>query len=120
MEFKDNKIISEKMLKLSLNLEGTLRNFLKCHYTDFGVKNELLLGLSWTKPINFVLKRKLSHATDQRKSEIKDFLEKELKGENMEDLVNHSESYRLGDKNGALKYISQTITKIQYLLSDEI
>lgn len=111
--------INEKMLKLSFNLEGTLRNFLKCHYTDFGVKNELLLGQNWTNPINFVLGVKYAHATVQRKNDIKYFLENELMGVNIKDLVEHSEYYCLGNVNGALQYILQTINKISYLLSDE-
>ncbi|WP_410689717.1 hypothetical protein [Campylobacter lari] len=107
------------MNKYSSNLEGILRNYLKCHYTDFGIKNKLLLGQSWAKPINFVLGVKYAHATVQRKNDIKYFLENELKGVNIKDLVERSEYYCLGNANEALKYISQIIQKINYLLSDE-
>ncbi|MBZ7936518.1 hypothetical protein H2279_07740 [Campylobacter sp. B0100352/1] len=116
----DNNIIDKKMSKLSSNLEGTLRKYLKCIHADFGVKNELFLEQNWTKSVNFTLGVKYARATAQRQSEIKDFLENGLKGENIKDLVENSKYYCLGDKNGALEYISQTITKIQYLLSDEI
>ncbi|HEB9286784.1 TPA: hypothetical protein RZK16_000394 [Campylobacter coli] len=112
--------IGDIVSKYSLKLEGILRKYLKCHYTDFGIKNELLLGQNWTNPINFVLGVKYAHATVQRKNDIKYFLENELKGVNIKDLVEHSEYYCLGNVNGALEYISQIVEKIQYLLSDEI
>lgn len=115
----DNNM-GEKMSKLSLNLEGTLKNYLKCYFNDFGIKSELLLDQDWAKPINFVLGVKYAYATDKRKHEIKDFLENELIGVNIKNLVESSEFYCLEDKNKALEYISQTVKKIQYLLSDEI
>lgn len=95
---------------LSNQLESVLRDFLNCHYNDFGVKAQWLFQYDWKSPINFVLGYK--YAVDERqevKEDISYFLGNTFIGENINDLIANFEKYDFNSKNEVIEYIEKQI-----------
>lgn len=103
-------------------LEGLLRGYLNCHYTEFGVKaNDNLLSYDWRSPINFALGyRYASSNNDQHVKEAIDyFLGNELQGQSISDIVEQYEYYGFDSVNEALNYIKHTIENLRMILLSE-
>ena len=93
-------------------LEGVLRNFLNCHYSEFGVKaNNTLLEYDWNSGINFAL-GVLYERNPDLKDEINDFLGNVLYfGNSIQDVINKCE-----DENEGIAKVKEIIDKFEALL----
>ena len=101
-------------------LEGVLRNYLNCHYTEFGVKaNGNLDSSDWKSPVNFALGYKYAESNNDPaiKQEIDYFLGNDFYGENMGDIVGRYNYYNFNSENDACNYIKRTIDNIKRILS---
>ena len=108
-----------RLLNCANKLEGILRKYLDCHYTEFGVKaNDNLLRYDWKSPINFALGcRYGSSGHDSKvKEDIDYFLGNELQGQSIEDVVKKYEYYGFETEEAALNYIDETIEHLQKIL----
>lgn len=116
--------MSEKhdVRSLSNKLEGVLRRYLNCHYTEFGVKsNGNLDDGDWKFPVAFALGHLYgsSNNSEQAKKDIVYFWGNEFKGENIGDIVSRYEHYGFSTQDEAFDYVDKTIDKIQKLLGTE-
>lgn len=93
-------------------LEGILRNFLNCHYSEFGVKaNNTLLEYDWNSGINFAL-GVLYERNPNLKDEINDFLGNVLYfGSSIQDVIKKCE-----DENEGIAKVKEIIDKFEALL----
>ena len=93
-------------------LEGVLRNFLNCHYSEFGVKaNNTLLEYDWNSGINFAL-GVLYERNPNLKDEINDFLGNVLYfGSSIQDVIKKCE-----DENEGIAKVKEIIDKFEALL----
>nr|DAY09311.1 MAG TPA: hypothetical protein [Caudoviricetes sp.] len=96
-------------------LEGVLRNFLNCHYSEFGVKaNNTLLEYDWNSGINFAL-GVLYERNPDLKDEINDFLGNVLYfGNSIQDVINKCE-----DENEGIAKVIEIIDKFEALLGKD-
>ena len=96
-------------------LEGVLRNFLNCHYSEFGVKaNNTLLEYDWNSGINFAL-GVLYERNPDLKDEINDFLGNVLYfGNSIQDVINKCE-----DENEGIAKVIEIIDKFEALLGQD-
>lgn len=96
-------------------LEGILRNFLNCHYLEFGVKaNNTLLEYDWNSGINFAL-GVLYERNPDLKDEINDFLGNVLCfGNSIQDVINKCE-----DENEGIAKVREIIDKFETLLGKD-
>lgn len=96
-------------------LEGILRNFLNCHYSEFGVKaNNTLLEYDWNSGINFAL-GVLYERNPDLKDEINDFLGNVLYfGNSIQDVINKCE-----DENEGIAKVIEIIDKFETLLGKD-
>ena len=93
-------------------LEGILKKFLNCHYTEFGVKaNDTLLKYNWNSGINFAL-GVLYERNPNLKDEINDFLGNVLYfGNSIQDVINKCE-----DENEGIAKVREIIDQLEVLL----
>ena len=96
-------------------LEGILRNFLNCHYSEFGVKaNNTLLEYDWNSGINFAL-GVLYERNPDLKDEINDFLGNVLYfGNSIQDVINKCE-----DEDEGITKVIEIIDKFETLLGKD-
>ena len=107
------------LLSVANKLEGLLRRYLNCDYTEFGVKaNDNLLSYDWKSPICFALGHKYaqSHNDKKTKDEIDTFLGNTLQGQNVSDLVDRYEYYGFDTKEDALKAAENIIKSVEKIL----
>ncbi|WP_257913089.1 hypothetical protein UPTC15622_00954 [Campylobacter lari] len=110
-----------KLMNLANRLEIILRKYLKTHHINFHIKaNDSLFDSDWIKPVSFVLGHRYAFADIQKKDDILKFLECEFQGKNIVDLNSNKEKYCLTNEEQVFKYIQETISKIEYLLSDDL
>ena len=110
---------NNKVLELANKLEGILRKYLDCHYTDFGIKaNGNLTTYDWKSPINFALGHKYakSNNSPEVKEAIDYFLGNDLEGKSIGDIVEHYEYYDFKTENDAYAYIENTINHLNEIL----
>ena len=94
------------LLSVANKLEGLLRRYLNCDYTEFGVKaNDNLLH-----------KYAQSHNDKKTKDEIDTFLGNTLQGQNVSDLVDRYEYYGFDTKEDALKAAENIIKSVEKIL----
>ena len=109
-----------KVLSYANRLEDLLRNYLNCHYTEFGVKaNNNLTDRDWKSPINFALGYCYASSNDnpEVKKEIEYFLGNELQGKSIGDVVNNYEHYGFTTQEEAYEYIHETLEALRGILS---
>lgn len=97
---------------LADRLEGILRRFLNCHYTEFGVKaNNLLLKYDFKSPINFAL-GVLYGKKPELKQEINNFISNRLVGGNsIESFIDEYEN-----KEAGIKEVESILDELEKLL----
>ena len=113
---------NNKVSDLSNQLEGILRKYLDCHYTDFGVKaNDNLASRDWKSPINFALGYK--YAKSNNSPEVKDaidyFLGEVFYGENIGDIIKNYEDYGFDTEKDAYAHVEDTLKSLQKILFSE-
>ena len=104
-------------------LEVILREYLKCHYTEFGVKaNDNLLSGDWKSPINFALgfRYASSDMDDTVRKDIDDFLGNELIGKNISDIISKYDSYANESEEDAYEAIEQIINRLCKILDIQV
>ncbi|WP_188400209.1 hypothetical protein [Sporomusa sp. GT1] len=109
------------VLNYANQLEGLLRKYLNCHYTDFGVKaNDNLTKSDWKSPINFALGHKyaISNNDPKVKESIDFFLGNDLQGESIGDIIERYEYYGFNNVEDAYKYIKDAIANLEKILFD--
>lgn len=109
----------DKALSLANELEGTLRNYLDCHYTEFGVKaNDNLLTGDWKSPINLALGHKYGKSNNslELKGKIDYFVGNTLQGKNIQDVIQNYDYYNFDTQDDAYKYIKDTISELNNIL----
>lgn len=107
------------VLRCANKLEGILREYLGCHYTEFGVKaNGDLDHTDWQSPINFALgcRYQESGRDPQVKKEILDFLGNQLWGPNMGDIITRYDYYNFASVEEAYQYLEKTIDELRRIL----
>ena len=110
---------NNRVLELANKLEGILRKYLECHYTDFGVKaNDKLTTYDWKSPINFALGHKYakSNNSPKVKEAINCFLGNDLEGKSIGDIVENYNDYDFNTENEAYDYIERTIDILNKIL----
>ena len=107
-------------LKYANKLEALLRQYLKCHYTEFGVKaNGNLLSGNWQVPIALALGCKYGQSGFDSgiKEEVDSFLGNEKKKKNINDIVENYEYYNFSTKQEVYEYFENTIKRLRELLA---
>lgn len=117
-----NFMSSENRVESSANrLEGLLRNYLDCHYLDFGVKaNDGLTIRDWRTPIAFALghKYKSSNNSPEVKEKIDYFLGNTIMGNHISDLVKEYEYYGFESQEKAYEAVDNIINSLEEILND--
>ena len=104
------------VLEKANRLEGILRSFLNCHYTEFGVKaNGNLDDNDWKRPINFAWGYKYA-LSPTMKEKIDYFLSDVLIGNSIGDILRKYEYYGFNSKNEAYKKIDEIIEELEKIL----
>lgn len=114
---------NSRAVEYANRLEGILRKYLKCHYTEFGVKaNDNLLSEDWKSPINFALGfRYASSDMDETvREDIEDFLGNQLIGKSIGDIISRYDYYAYESEEEAYKAIEQIINRLQEILDIHI
>jgi len=109
----------KSVLSYANKLEGLLRQYLDCHYTDFGVKaNDNLTSGDWKSPVNFALGYRYasSNSDPNVKESIDYFLGNEFQGENIGDIIDKYDYYGFGSVDEAYDYIDKTIESLRKIL----
>lgn len=107
------------IMKCANELEGLLRNYLKCHYTEFGAKaNDNLSLYDWRTPIAFALGCKYgqSNFDPNVKETIDYFLGNEFKGNNISDIITNYSEYNFASQEDAYDYVEGTIRRLREIL----
>ena len=109
----------ERFIQLANRLEGILRKYLDCDYTEFGVKsNGNLDSGHWKEPINFALgyRYAISRNDSDKKQDIEKFRGNLLEGENINDLIKNHDCYGLSSKDKALDKVEEIIDEFERIL----
>lgn len=107
------------VLYYAQKLESILRKYLNCEYGDFDVKaNDNFTMGNWQKSIIFALGCRYgsSQQDPKVKEDIDYFLNMELIGKNIGDVVERYEYYGFDTKEAAFDYISETIEHLKKIL----
>ena len=107
-----------KLLNYANELEGLLRNYLHCDYTEFGVKANNNLIEDWKSPISFALGYKLSESGNAQdiRTDIDSFLGNQIYAGSMQEIINKYEEYGFDSTDDADVYIQETINELRCLL----
>ena len=117
IKIKKEEIILNLVLEKANRLEGVLRNFLHCDYTEFGVKaNGHLDDNDWKSPINFALGYKYA-LSPKMKEEIDYFLGNVLIGNSIGEIVKNYEWYGFNSKSETFKKIDDIIEELEKILN---
>lgn len=111
---------NDKITELATTLEGVLRNYLNCHYTDFGIKaNDNLINNDWKSPVYFSLGHKyaMSNNSPEIKRKIDDFLGNDFIGKNIKDIIDNYSYYDFEDTTEAYNHIEYIIDSLKKILS---
>ena len=107
------------VLELSIRLEGVLRTYLHCEYSDFGVKaNGNIDSGTWKNPIWFALGHRLGKSgnDEKLKNEIDFFLDNELIGKNIGSIINDYAQEGFDSREEAIEEVERLIDEIERLL----
>lgn len=108
-----------KVLDYAIKLEGILRRYLQCDYTEFGVKaNDNLIKYDWKSPINFALGYRYasSEKDPEVKKKIDNFLGNEFEGQSIGEILEKYEYYGYDSKDAALEYVQKVIDDLEKIL----
>ena len=112
--------MANMVLEKANRLEGILREFLDCHYIDFGVKaNDNLTSNDWKSPINFALgfKYALSNKSPEVKEAIDNFFGFLFVDEkSIGDVIRNYKYQGFKSKYEAYKRIDEIISEFEKIL----
>ncbi|MBE6104983.1 hypothetical protein [Anaerovibrio lipolyticus] len=105
--------------KLASRLEGILRDYLKCHYTEFNVKaNDNITFGCWREPIIFALGYKYAQSGDKEvvKAAIEELWGNDLIGENISEICQSYTKYGFESEEKAYDKIKEIIDTFENIL----
>ena len=106
-------------LELANRLEGVLKNYIHCDYTELGVKANDDLLKDWRLPIGIALGCKLTSCDGSDRFKINQFCGS-LQGAGIRDILEKHEYYGYESQDVAFNYIEKKIDELENILKSKI